>query len=103
MRVRLTTCRLAALFFAVLPLLRAQADAGTAAPAPLTVEIIGASVSAGFVDGPLTGGSPDNRTVPLLKIARAWLAESEAKVESRADMLMFQDAEKSGANQVARA
>jgi len=77
-----------------------EESVATGEPAPLRVEIIGASVSAGFVDGPLAGGSPDNRSVPLQRVISGWLAS--ARVGSRADMWMFQDAEGRGAVQVER-
>lgn len=106
--LRVLPCLLPCLL-ACLPLgpaaLRAQsgADAGAAAapaPAPLAVAIVGASVSAGFVDGPLSGGSPDNRTVPLLAVLRGWLRQTGGRVQSRADLVMFLDAESSGSRQV---
>jgi lysophospholipase L1-like esterase len=71
-------------------------------PAPLRVTIVGASLSAGFVDGPLAGGNKDNRTTPLKKAVASWLGDGGA-VQSRADLLMFTDPFKLGARQVARA
>lgn len=69
---------------------------------PLRVTIVGASLSAGFVDGPLAGGNKDNRTTPLKKAVASWLGDGGA-VQSRADLLMFTDPFKNGARQVARA
>lgn len=88
-----------------LPLLAQQAPSSAAAaksPAPLRVTIVGASLSAGFVDGPLAGGSKDNRTTPLKKAVAAWLGDGGA-VQSRADLLMFSDPFQIGGKQVARA
>lgn len=76
-------------------------DAATKA-GPLRVTIVGASLSAGFVDGPLAGGNKDNRTTPLKKAVASWLGDGGA-VQSRADLLMFTDPFKIGARQVARA
>ncbi|MEQ1631565.1 MAG: hypothetical protein ABL997_04275 [Planctomycetota bacterium] len=74
-----------------------------AQPETLHIEIVGASVSAGFVDGPLTGGSTDNSSVPLLPILRGWFEDQDAKVQSRADPLMFLGSSKSGTLQIERA
>lgn len=71
-------------------------------PAPLRVTIVGASLSAGFVDGPFAGGNKDNRTTPLKKAVASWLGDGGA-VQSRADLLMFTDPFKVGERQVARA
>lgn len=79
-----------------------QAEAGTQAET-LRLEIVGASVSAGFVDGALTGGDPDNETVPLQTVVKGWFGPLDAKVQSRADAMMFLDAERSGARQLDRA
>jgi hypothetical protein len=87
--------------FALLQPLRAQSERVQTPDQPLQVAIVGASVSAGCVD-PLSGGSADNSTVPLLRILKPWLAEREARVQSRADMLMFQDAETKGRLQIER-
>jgi hypothetical protein len=67
------------------------------------IEILGASVSAGFVDGPLTGGSPDNRSTSLLRVVNAWLDGTDAQVRSGADMFLFKDAEGRAPMQVQRA
>ncbi|MBM4061854.1 MAG: hypothetical protein FJ265_12275 [Planctomycetes bacterium] len=82
----------------------------TPAPAPapaapsrtLRVHIVGASVSGGFEDGPLTGASEPCDTVPLLTIVKAW-AGDEAKVtmHNPVKMLaMFTDPQKLGEEQV---
>lgn len=79
---------------------------GTGSPAggaPLCIEILGASVSAGFVDSPLAGGSRDNASTPLLVPLRRWLEPIEARVHSRADAFMFLDAASRAGFQVARA
>jgi hypothetical protein len=67
------------------------------------VAIIGSSVSAGFKDGPATGGSPDNDTVPLSKIVKAWLADADGVVASRADLMMFVNPIELGTKQVEKA
>jgi hypothetical protein len=85
----------------VLPLAAAQAEVPVPSQ-PLQVAIVGASVSAGFVDGPLSGGTTENSTVPLQRLVREWLAAREARVTSRADALMFQDAATKGRAQVER-
>jgi hypothetical protein len=72
------------------------------AQAKLRVTIVGASLSAGFVDGPLAGGSKDNKTTALKKAVAAWLGEV-GQVQSRADLLMFSNPLKLGERQVTRA
>ncbi len=74
-----------------------------AQPETLRIEIAGASVSAGFIDGPLTGGAAENSSVPLLPVLRGWFEEIDAKIHSRADAFMFVDAEKIGGLQIDRA
>lgn len=69
----------------------------------LRLEIVGASVSAGFVDGVLTGGDSGNETVPLQTVVKGWFGELDAQVQSRADAMMFLDAERSGTRQLERA
>jgi hypothetical protein len=94
------------LFVALGSVASGQSQAGTPdakASRPLSVAIIGASVSAGFVDGPLSGGDPSNKTVPLQQIMRGWLREVGGRVRSVADLLFFQDPDKSGVQQVERA
>lgn len=77
---------------------------GTAgSSAEVRIEILGASVSAGFVDSPMTGGSRDNASAPLLVPFRRWLEDAEAQVKSRADALMFLDPVAKGRLQVDRA
>jgi hypothetical protein len=88
-------------FAVILPLASAQ-SAPASPPRPMQVAIVGASVSAGFADGPLSGGSAENSTVPLQRLVREWLEALDARVTSRADLLMFQDAENKGRVQVER-
>lgn len=78
-------------------------EASATQPETLRLEIVGASVSAGFVDGVLTGGDPSNRTVSLGTLVKRWVQSTEAKVNSRADEMMFLAAERSGAQQLERA
>ena len=69
---------------------------------PLECAIIGASLSAGFVDGPLTGGETSNRTIPLQTVVRGWLRDVDARVRTVADLSMFMAPDKKGAAQVER-
>lgn len=95
---------------AVLAGLQAQQPSGSTVPvAPVvaeepaprfTVAIVGASVSAGFVDSVLAGGSADNETVPLVRVVKPWLEELDAAVVSRADLAMFLDPAGRGRKQV---
>lgn len=103
MRARIASLGLMLLSSVLAAVPRAQAPAvATGDREPLRIEILGASVSAGFVDGPLSGGDPDNHTVPLQKVVRGWLQDG-ARVSSRADVLMFTDAATRGEQQVTRA
>lgn len=88
----------------------AQQGHGESAPAArgaaegLDCAIIGASLSAGFVDGPLTGGDSDNRTVPLQVVVRGWLrdADVDTQVRAAADLMMFRDPNTKGPQQIER-
>lgn len=80
-----------------LPLLLAAACAQTAPPAPAPaapaaappkVYVIGASVSGGFEDGPLTGASEPGDSVPLQTVLRAWLQPIDGEVEAFSPMAM---------------
>ena len=96
----------AALFVALGPLASQDRGASCSETAPavptLRVEILGASVSAGFVDSPLTGGTQANASAPLLRPLRRWLDGEGQKVQSRADAMMFLEPEKRGRAQVDR-
>ena len=72
------------------------------AVAPLRVLVVGASLSAGFIDGPFAGGNAENHTIALARLLRSWLG-SEAKVQNRSDLLMFMDPTKIGMRQMERA
>ncbi len=61
--------------FALTPTI-ALAQATAAAPAPVRIHIIGASVSAGFEDGPLFGADKQGDSVPLQTVFRAWADEA---------------------------
>lgn len=106
-RARLVRFLSAWLFVAVAPMAAqqpSQSPNGTAEPSSdVRIEILGASVSAGFVDSPLTGGSKDNASAPLLVPFRRWLEEADAQVKSRADLMMFVDPIDRGRLQVDRA
>lgn len=53
-----------------------------AQPEPPSVYVIGASVSGGFEDGPLTGGVVQCRSAPLQTVLKAWLEPVDGKVRS---------------------
>ncbi len=103
MRAREATVRFLWVLAAGASMAWAQADpVATGDAAALRIEIVGASVSAGFEDGPLTGGTADNRTVPLQRVVRGWLEGTGDKIASRADLAMFMDPEARGETQIAR-
>lgn len=86
----------------------AQAPATPATPdqavrAPQRVAILGASVSAGFRDGPLFGGEAGNDTVSLQQVLAPRLDGQDAQISSYADLMMFRDPVSSGGRQVKRA
>lgn len=64
------------------------------------VAIIGASVSAGFKDGPMFGGEAGNDTVPLQKVLGPRFEAMGGTVSSRADVMMFTDPTVIGERQV---
>ena len=106
----LTNLSLFPFLLALLPVLPAQtakpapAPAATEKPAaePLKVAIVGASLSAGFLDGPLTGGSRDNHTTALQSVVRSWLGDG-GKVQRFAELMMFTDPIRLGEKQMQRA
>ena len=106
-RARLVRFLSAWLFVAVAPMAAqepSQSPNGTAESSDsLRLEILGASVSAGFVDSPLAGGNKENASAPLLVPFRRWLEETDAQVKSRADLMMFLDPIDRGRLQVDRA
>lgn len=65
------------------------------------VTIVGASVSAGFINGPFTGGSIKNRSVPLATMVRTLFGK--ATVSAHPNVLMFQDPPRLGRGQVGAA
>jgi len=78
-------------------------EAKDAAKAPLQLHILGASVSAGFKDGPLTGAKQQGDTVSLKVLLDAWAGE-HAKVTMHNPtkmMAMFTNPEKLGGEQIA--
>jgi hypothetical protein len=97
-------------FLLALPPALLPAQTATPAPAtterpaaePLKVAIVGASLSAGFLDGPLTGGSSDNHTTALLNVVRSWLGDG-GKVQRFAEVMMFTDPIGLGEKQMKRA
>lgn len=88
-RLRLLTC----LLFAIAPL-----GAQSAAPVPvaeanappLCVRIVGASVSAGFRDGPLAGAAKQGDSIDLQKLLRNWAGdEAEITAHNPQRMMMM--------------
>ncbi|MCA8966237.1 MAG: hypothetical protein H6838_04675 [Planctomycetes bacterium] len=65
----------------------AQGPAPAADAAPVRIHIIGASVSAGFEDGPLFGAEKQGDSVPLQTVFRAW-ADDAGKVTTHSPMEM---------------
>jgi hypothetical protein len=82
-------------------LLLAQEPA--AAPAKLRVHVIGASVSAGFRDGPMTGAAETGDSVSLQHVLKAWCGEhARATTHGALEMMaMFTKPEDIGARQIA--
>lgn len=70
-----------------------QGTADGAAPATaareLRVSIVGASVSAGFCDGPMFGAKRKGETIDLQKLLRGW-ADDELKITAHNPMAMLQ-------------
>lgn len=82
----------------------AAQDAAAPAPAAkkLRVHIVGASVSGGFRDGPLTGATEQCDSVPLQDVLKAW-AGDDARVTTHNTVqmtVMFTEPEKIGAEQI---
>jgi len=73
----------------------------TALTPPARVAVVGASVSAGFVHGVLTGGSINNDSVPASDVAKALY--DKAKVDAFANVWLFRNPARLGAMQVASA
>jgi hypothetical protein len=90
----LTNLALFPLLLALAPALPAQTatPAATERPAAetLKVAIVGASLSAGFLDGPFTGGSGEDHTTALQSVVRSWLGDG-GTVQGRAELMMFTD------------
>ncbi len=104
---RPSASRFACLFFAGLLLVSASAHAQSSAEAPAPrpkITVIGASVSAGFVDGALTGGSPENDSFALPTVLKKMWPDMvrPVVVRHRADKFMFQTPVRTGQNQMRR-
>lgn len=93
---------LLALPLAAVPLLAQDAKTGSAPAALPRVHVIGASLSGGFKDGPLTGASEPGDSVTLQHVLKAWCGEhARATTHPPIEMLaMFTDPEKIGDKQV---
>lgn len=59
----------------IVPVLAQAAPAPAEKPVPLRIHVIGASVSAGFRDGPLFGGTVSGDSVPLQPLLAAYTGE----------------------------
>jgi hypothetical protein len=92
---RFLVLALAGIGLAVVP-----AQTPPSAPQAPKVAIVGASVSAGFKDGPMFGGKSGSDTVPLVKLLRPRF--DGATVATYADVAMFLDADGSGDRQITR-
>lgn len=82
-----------------------DAAAATKVKAP-KVYVIGASVSGGFEDGPLTGATENGDSVPLQTVLKAWLRPIGGRVASfppLAMQAMFTDPDGIGDKQIAAA
>jgi hypothetical protein len=78
------------------------AQEAAAQDAPKHIHIIGASVSAGFEDGPLFGAKTNGDSVSMLHMLKRW-SDGEVKVTSHAQMAMcylFSDPIKNGKQQI---
>jgi hypothetical protein len=76
-------------FVLALPLRGQPAAAAPAAPTPL-LYIVGASVSGGFRDGPMTDGDPDNETFALTRLLKAWAATADVRVKNQSETMLIQ-------------
>jgi hypothetical protein len=93
---------LAAALFAQDPAAAPAAPASKAASQPFHVRVIGASVSGGFRDGPMTGASETGETVTMQHLLKAWCGEhGKATTHSPLSMMaMFTAPERIGEEQV---
>jgi hypothetical protein len=89
-----------------LALAQTPAPAAPAAPVPATattrVHVIGASLSGGFRDGPLTGATEPGESVSMQHVLKAWCGE-HAKATTHASlemMAMFTNPESIGGRQL---
>jgi hypothetical protein len=73
--------------------------------APLRLHVVGASVSGGFRDGPMTGATEPGETVSLQQLLKAWCGEhAKATTHPTIEMMgMFTDPAGIGGRQVAGA
>lgn len=77
-----------------------------AAPAaPQKLFLVGASVTGGFKDGPLTGAKQQGDTVPLQTVLKAWVGDdgSTGAANTGRMLAMFTNPQKLGADQLAAA
>lgn len=105
--MRLVASILSAVLFAA-SLLPGQTPAPSAAAPdakPLHLHVVGASVSGGFRDGPLTGAQRVHETVTLPALLQPWLAEhgDVGMANSAKLLMMFTNPQKLGAEQLATA
>lgn len=91
---------LAVLFTLLSPLVAQDA---ASSQEPLRIHVIGASVSAGFRDGPMFGAEEKGDSVTLQQVLKRWTGDhARATTHREAEMLgMFTDATRLGAMQIA--
>jgi len=97
-----TKTPLAVLFLALPAFAQDSAPTPVAATASLRVHVIGASVSGGFRDGPLTGASEPGESVTLQHVLKAWCGEhARASTHAPLEMMaMFTNPEPIGKKQI---
>jgi len=80
-------------------------DQSKAEEAPKRIHVIGASVSGGFEDGPLTGAKEQGDTIPLHVVLKQW-ADGEVRVSTHPPMqmcMLFMDPDEKGSQMIALA
>ncbi|GAB4160654.1 MAG: hypothetical protein Fur0037_27520 [Planctomycetota bacterium] len=83
-----------------------QAAAEKPRPEPFRLYVIGASVSGGFEDGPLTGAEERGDSVPISSVLKVWVGPIGGRVASFPPLAMqglFEDPEGIGEKEIAAA
>jgi len=99
--IRVTRVGAICVFFTVVAAAAAQ-ESKTAAPKPV-VAVVGASVTAGFVNILSKAGPDRNRTVPMAKALEGAWPREQVKIRNFGDAVMFMDPVVRGTRQVERA